>query len=109
MVMGDAAVGFIFVSPLLMILRTFPTCFHLTAALAHAETAAATAKTEYDIVLSEMRDPAFIEEYGAERLTLAKEQAKDMLTTANRYDVVLLCISLTGVRSLGDARICCCC
>jgi hypothetical protein len=59
-------------------------CTHPTAALAHAETAAATAKTEYDIVLSEMRDPAFIEEYGAERLTLAKEQAKDMLTTANR-------------------------
>jgi hypothetical protein len=54
------------------------------AALAQAETEAATAKAEYDIVLTEMRDPDFIKEYGAEQLTQAKEAAKSQLNEATR-------------------------
>ena len=55
------------------------------AALTQAEAAAVQAKNEYDIVLAEMRDPAFIAEYGNDKLAQAKEQAKAMLTSSNRY------------------------
>jgi transaldolase len=61
---------------------TCPTIF--AAALAQAEADAATAKAEYDIVLTEMRDPDFIKEYGAEQLTQAKEAAKSQLNEATR-------------------------
>jgi hypothetical protein len=35
-------------------------------------------------VLTEMRDPDFIKEYGAEQLTQAKEAAKSQLNEATR-------------------------
>jgi hypothetical protein len=69
----------------LLAINNFTTChIHSVAALAQAETDAATAKAEYDIVLTEMRDPDFIKEYGAEQLTQAKEAAKSQLSEATR-------------------------
>lgn len=69
--------------------------------LANAETAAAAAKEEYDIVLKEMRDPDFIAEYGVEVLARSKDAAKDNLTRANRYCTVLHLFCLLELESVG--------
>jgi hypothetical protein len=49
-----------------------------------AEKDAKEAKLEYDTVLKEMRDPDFIEQYGAEKLSTVKELAKTEWSSAEK-------------------------
>jgi hypothetical protein len=44
----------------------------------------ASAKAEYDIVLTEMRDPNFVLTYGADAMAQAKDQAKSLHLAAER-------------------------
>lgn len=71
--------------------------------LEQAERDAKEAKEEYDTVLREMRDPDFIELYGAEKLSSVKEMAKTESTNAEKKKKMLAQETARLKKSIEDA------
>lgn len=62
-----------------------PSSLSNTAALEKATADAISCKSEYDTLLREMRDPEVKAFFGADKVTAAKDSAKQEWSTAERY------------------------